>query len=93
MTTDDVLATIAALPKKDRPTELKSDTAMLKAWLSLRTDRAFFADVIIRHNLRDVPASELTKHDHAYGNAIGHCVHVIVADRQSRVCEQLHRRA
>jgi hypothetical protein len=77
---DDVLATIAALPRSKRPTELRSDSAMLKAWLKLRACRQFRSDVIERHNLQGQTALDLTNpaHEHAYGNAIGHCVQVIV---------------
>lgn len=81
MTVDDALATIAALPKSERPPALRSDTAMMKAWLKLRADEGFFADLIIRHNLRSVPASELVNHDHAWGNAIGMCVQAVVMDK------------
>lgn len=76
MTADDVLATIASLPKSDKPPALRSDSVMLKVWQVLRRCRNFQYDIIVRHNLQNVPAADLQKpeHEHAWGNAIGMCV-------------------
>lgn len=47
MQADDVLAVLASRPKRERPTELRSDSAMLSAWLRLRKDRDFIQDVLV----------------------------------------------
>ena len=48
MVSDDVLAYLAKKPKRDRPTELRSDAKMLAVWLRLREDKAFGDDGIAR---------------------------------------------
>lgn len=80
MTPDDVLAYLAAKPKRERPTELRSDSRMLAAWLRLRNDRDFRSDIIDRHGLQKCVKLDDhdTGHQHAIGNAWGHCVHVLV---------------
>ena len=80
MTSDDVLAYMASRPKKNRPTELRSEARMLAAWLRMRLNEAFHDDVIIRHGLNrchKIDETNLT-HDHAIGNAWGHCVRAVV---------------
>lgn len=80
MTPDDMLAHLAATPKRNRPTELRSDTRMLGVWVRLRRCREFRLDVINRHNLNAVQPSKLDPtdptHEHAISNAWGHCVQV-----------------
>jgi hypothetical protein len=79
MTSDDILAYLAAKPKRERPTMLKLDAIMLKAWLSLREDIDFRNDVIIRHGLHNsfgISESSPT-HEHAIANAWSHCVRVV----------------
>lgn len=80
MTSDGVLAYMASRPKKNRPTELRSDARMLAAWLRMRHDKAFCDDVLIRHGLhlcREIDESNPT-HDHAIGNAWGHSVQAVI---------------
>lgn len=76
MTADDVLAHIADSTFSRRPPELRSDRAMLRVWLKLRSCPEFRSDIIERHNLRNVAKLDLTNpaHEHALGNAYGHCV-------------------
>lgn len=75
MTVDDVLAHMASTPKRDRPTELRSDTAMLQVWLFLRTDVAFVQDVIERHRLDQCRLfNGKPSEEHALSNAWGQAV-------------------
>ncbi len=80
MTTDDVLAYLAGRPKKDRPTELRSDAKMLEVWLMMRGDRMFRDDVVIRHGLHRCDRIDETNpiHEHAVGNAWGQCMQVAI---------------
>jgi hypothetical protein len=77
MTADDVLAYLASRPNWDRPREMRHDAAMLRCWKRLRTDREFYADVVMRHGLDSQQYIIGNKHRHAIGNAWGHCVQVI----------------
>jgi hypothetical protein len=79
MVSDDVLAYLAKKPKRDRPTELRSDTKMLAVWLRLRDDKAFRDDVVCRHGLHDCYAIDErdSAHEHAVSNAWGHCRRVL----------------
>ena len=79
MTSDDVLAYLSLRPKRQRPTMLKLDANMLKAWLLLREDVDFRNDVLIRHGLHNsfaISGSSPT-HEHAIANAWSHCVRVV----------------
>lgn len=75
MTIDDVLAYVAALPKSSKPTSLRSDSTMLKVWVTIRKDVEFFNDIIVRHNLSSVQQFDSSNptHNHAIGNALGMC--------------------
>lgn len=79
MISDDILAYLASKPKRERPTMLKLDALMLKAWLRLREDKTFLDDVIIRHGLHNSSGiSEASPtHNHAIANAWSHCVRVV----------------
>ena len=80
MLSDDVLAYLAAKPKKERPTELRSDAKMLAAWLRLRNNKEFLNDVVCRHGLHAcfaIDESDLA-HEHAIGNAWAHCVQALI---------------
>jgi hypothetical protein len=80
MTSDDVLAYLAAKPKRDRPTELRSDAKMLAVWLQMRHDKAFRDDVVCRHGLHSCAAvdEQDPAHEHAISNAWGHCMQVVI---------------
>ena len=80
MTTDDILAYLSSTTKRQRPTELRSDSRMLFCWLRLRNDREFIQDVIQRHGLQDEPTINRAAkmHEHAISNAWGHCVDVLL---------------
>lgn len=82
MTTDDVLAYLASKPKRDRPTELRSDARMLAIWLRMRNDKEFEEDFIRRHGLHFFSAIDETidAHEHAIGNAWGHCMQVFTEE-------------
>jgi len=71
MTTDDILAYMAETPPKQRPTALRPAKAMLSAWLLLRDDPDFIADMLDRHNLRNHGVGLLgtPRMEHALGNA------------------------
>ena len=77
MTDDDLIAFLASKPKRHRPTELKSDSAMLAAWIACRSTIEFRNDVIFRHGLDKLPAYHLVatdgdpSMDHAISNAWG----------------------
>ena len=82
LTADDVLAYLATKPKRERPTELRSDARMLAVWLRLRDDQYFRDDVVCRHGLHnfcEILESDET-HEHAVSNAWGHCVQVWVQE-------------
>lgn len=84
MTQDDMLAYLAKKPKpkRERPTELRSDSRMLQCWLRLRKDQDFLSDVILRHGLLDVYTLNESDpcHEHAISNAWGHCMQVWVQE-------------
>jgi hypothetical protein len=82
MTSDDVLAYLASKPKKERPTELRSDAKMLAVWLRMRSDKAFYNDVIVRHGLisKFVIDENKPSHEHAVSNAWGHCMQVLIQE-------------
>lgn len=77
MKSDDVLAWLASQPKKTRPTVAKSDSAMLRAWLKLRSDKYFREDIIERHGLTHRLYLNPADDDHAIGNAWSHVVRVL----------------
>jgi len=79
MVSDDVLAYLASKPKRDRPTMLKLDALMLKAWRLLRNDKVFRDDVLCRHGLHSCAQIDETDqaHEHAIANAWSHCVRVV----------------
>ena len=82
MVSDDVLAFLAKKPKRDRPTELRSDSKMLAVWLRLRDDKAFRDDVVCRHGLHSCYAIDERDpaHEHAVSNAWGHCMQVLIQE-------------
>lgn len=82
MVSDDILAYLAKKPKRDRPTELRSDAKMLAVWLRLRDDKAFRNDVVCRHGLHACYAIDERDpvHEHAVSNAWGHCLQVLVQE-------------
>lgn len=77
MTSDDVLAYLANRPKKERPVALRSDAAMLRAWILLRSEKPFRDDVVCRHGLHSCFKIIEPEHDHAIANAWSHCVRVL----------------
>lgn len=83
MTVDDIFAYLASKPKRERPTELRSDANMLSAWLRLRTDKAFRDDILCRHGLHSLANIDETDptHEHAIANAWSHCVQVLIKQR------------
>lgn len=85
MTADDVLSYLAAHPKKDRPTELRSDSAMLLAWQLARDDRDFYVDIFRRHGLDRAAGIDVSDpfHEHAISNAWGHCVQLVLEYRKT----------
>jgi hypothetical protein len=80
MTSDDVLAYLASRPKKERPVVLRSDAAMLRAWLLLRHEKPFRDDVLCRHGLHSYAKIIETDHEHAIANAWSHCIRVLVKE-------------
>lgn len=69
MTVDDLFAELASRPRRERPIDLRSDSAMLQVWIRLRADRAFCADLLL-HNIDKV--SHLTEaSEHAISNVWG----------------------
>lgn len=85
MTADDVLAYLASQPKSKRPTELRSDATMLRAWLLMRDDEAFWLDVIFRHCLTTQSSFDPSDSmdEHAISNAWGHCVQAVLEHRKA----------
>ena len=87
MNSDDVLATLAEAKRSKRPTELKSDSAMLKCWLSMRNNKEVYEDVILRHGLDKITINQFdikdSIHEHAYSNAWGHCMQwfILIKDK------------
>lgn len=73
MTLDDLFAHLAQQPKKNRPTELKSDSAFLRAWLASRGKREVQSDLLFRHNLNVLRPCDFDprEHEHAISNAWG----------------------
>jgi len=53
MTSDDVLAHMASLPRNERACGLQSDSLFLAAWLKLRTDKQFYHEVVVSHGLHN----------------------------------------
>lgn len=87
MNSDDVLAYLAGLPKRERPTELKSDSAMLLAWRLMRKDGYFYWDVVVRHGLHKISGVDgitPARDEHAIGNAWGHCVQEVLEHKRKR---------
>ena len=82
MVSDDILAYLAKKPKRDRPTELRSDAKMLWVWLRLRDDKEFRSDVLCRHGLHSCAAIDEDDliHEHAVSNAWGHCMQVLMQE-------------
>ena len=82
MTPDALIAHLAALPRSKRPTELRSDSQMLRAWLACRSLPEFYRDVILRHGLDMISASDFSAscrtHEHAIGNALGWLLESVV---------------
>lgn len=82
MTSDDILSYLANLPKRNRPTELKSDSKILSSWIWCRQSKQFYMDVIARHGLINVLPSDfllsIYSHEHAISNAWGWMVESIL---------------
>lgn len=83
MTSDDVIAYLAKLPRRTRPTELQTDAEMLRAWLNCRDMEDFRDDVICRHGLMLLKVEDLQPHtnsihEHAITNAWGWLVESIL---------------
>jgi hypothetical protein len=72
MSPDDLLAYLAAKPKKEKPTLAKSDKSMLKAWIYLRNNKYFINDVLCRHGLSSCYQIDEIEHEHAIANAWSH---------------------
>lgn len=74
MNADDLLAWLAARPKRERPVPVRSDTKILQAWLALRSDAEFRSDLLDRHNLGAYSVRNMQMCpdlDHAIENAWG----------------------
>jgi len=84
MTSDDMLSYLASQPKRKRPHELKSDVKMLWVWQTLRNNKEFYDDVILRHGLEKLDLPRLNPWDvnqeHAISNAWGHCMQHFVEE-------------
>lgn len=87
MTADDVLAYLAAMPKRDRPIAARTDAAMLRAWLALRSDKSFRDDILCRHGLHSCYAIVPDEHEHAIANAWSHVVQALALNPFLR-CEK-----
>lgn len=82
MTRDELISWMAQRPKSERPTELRSDSKMLRAWVRCRDSSEFYYDVIRRHGLDRISVSVLDSPDecqkHAIGNAWGWLVQSVL---------------